>query len=77
MIHQKDDGPQGFFSDSHELWPFKRSAILLPVASFMMRQTISHYKILEKLGEGGATALQMMELRRPRPVQRNPKRRNG
>ncbi len=30
----------------------------------MVGSTISHYKIIEKLGEGGPTALQKMELRR-------------
>ena len=37
----------------------------------MVGSTVSHYKILEKLGERGPTTLQKMELRRPGPAGRS------
>lgn len=36
----------------------------------MIGSTISHYKILKKLGEGGPTTLQKAELRRSEHAQR-------
>ena len=37
----------------------------------MIGQTISHYRILEKLDEDGPTTLQKKELRRVGPVRRS------